>query len=145
MNQPTNEPASHPNPPEHPIVFYDGNCGLCDRSVQWILSRDRRSRLRFAPLQGPTYAALDRPEKPTDLGTIVFVDARGLHERSEAVLRILGYLGQPWPALGAIGRIVPRPIRDAVYRFIAARRLKWFGGPEACKMPTAKERSQLLP
>lgn len=150
MNEPKAKPeaeaAPAPAPPTNrPIVFYDGQCGLCDRSVRWILDRDTHARLRFAPLQGETYAALDEPSKPTDLGTIVFRDDRGLHVRSDAVLRILHHLGGLWRPLAAIARVIPRPIRDAAYRFIAARRLKWFGGPEACKMPTAKERSQLLP
>ena len=130
--------------PAGPIVFYDGQCGLCDRSVRWILHHDRHQRLRFAPLQGTTYAALDAPSKPTDEGTIVLLDADGLHVRSEAVLRILRSIGGPWRALAVAGRLCPRPVRDAVYRWVARHRMQWFGAVDACEIPSEDERERFL-
>jgi predicted DCC family thiol-disulfide oxidoreductase YuxK len=137
---------------DHPIVFYDGGCGLCDRSVRWILRRDRAGVFRFAPLQGETYAAVNSPSKPTDLATIVILDASRhasipprLLTRSDAVLAILARLPAPWPAFARLGRLVPRPFRDAAYRLVARHRLRLFGGPEACRLPTISERQRLLP
>ena len=130
---------------DYPIVFYDGNCGLCDRSVRWIMRCDRAGVFRFAPLQGETYAAIDDPSKPTDVATIVVLDATRLLTRSDAALAILARLPGPYPALARLGRILPRPIRDAAYRLVARHRLRLFGGPEACRLPTQSERERLLP
>lgn len=136
--------SSAPND-DAPILFYDGECGLCARSVQWCLDHDRRGVLRFAPLQGETYARLDRSDRPMDLGTVVLLDGDGLHVRGDAVLRLLKHVGGGWRVLGAIGRVVPRPVRDAAYDFVARRRLVWFGGADRCRLPIAAMRSRFLP
>ena len=128
-----------------PILFYDGECGLCARLVQWSLARDRRGVLRFAPLQGETYARLALAAKPTDLQTVVLQDERGVHVRSDAVLRLLGHLGGAWGAIGTIARAVPRPLRDAAYRFVARRRIAWFGTADRCAAPGASTRDRFLP
>ena len=127
------------------ILFYDGECGLCDRSVRWAMDRDRRVGLRYAPLQGQTYGELDIDDKPTDVSTVVLLDGGRLFVGSDAVLRLLRRIGGVWGFLGGIGGMVPRRLRDALYRFVARRRLKWFGGREACRLPTSRERERLLP
>jgi predicted DCC family thiol-disulfide oxidoreductase YuxK len=127
-----------------PILFYDGDCGLCARSVQWCLDHDRRARLFFAPLQGPTYAALAIADKPTALDTVVLFDEGRLHVQSDAVLRLLRHVGGGWSVLAALGRIVPRFLRDAVYRFIARRRHAWFGAADRCRLPTPNESGRFL-
>ena len=129
---------------ETPILFYDGECGLCARSVRWSLAHDRRGRLRFSPLQGKTYAALERPGKPADLSSVVLWDRQGLHRESEAVLRLLGYAGAGWRLLGAAGRIVPRPLRDAAYRFVAKHRME-LGPAGACGLPEPARSERFLP
>ena len=81
------------------IVLFDGVCNFCDGAVRWLLDRDRQGRLRFAPLQGATAAALRlrHPEIPADIDTLVLVeaDAAGerVHLRSDAVLRVLALVG----------------------------------------------------
>jgi predicted DCC family thiol-disulfide oxidoreductase YuxK len=130
--------------PGAPILFYDGECGLCARSVQWCLDHDGKAVLRFAPLQGSTYAALALPLKPTDLDTVVLYEAGGLHVRGDAVLRILAIVGGGFRILAWIGRLVPRFARDALYRFIARRRHAWFGGADRCRLPTPSESARFL-
>lgn len=127
-----------------PVLFYDGECGLCARSVQWCLARDRAGVLRFAPLQGTTYAALGE-DRPRDLGSLVVHDVDGLHVRSEAVLRIGRLLGGPWRVAAALGRVVPRFARDAAYDAIARRRHRWFGPADACRVPDPATRARFLP
>ncbi len=126
------------------ILFYDAACGLCTRSVRWCLHHDRRGILRFAPLQGETFARLASRQTPGDLDTAVFADASGIHLRSEAVLRAGITLGGAWGSLAWAARGVPRFIRDAVYRFIAGRRIGWFGPADACPldMHAALKRAQ---
>lgn len=131
-----------------PIVFYDGNCGLCDASVRWILDHDRRKRFRFAPLQGTTYASLDIDNKPTDLSSMILWDNNTLWTQSSAVIRVLWGLqgfGGVWGLLGCLGWCIPKLIRDWGYRYVAARRLRWFGGAERCRLPKPGENARLLP
>ena len=67
--------------------------------------------------------------------SIVLVDSDGIHTRSAAVLRIVRALGSPFALLG-LGVVVPRPIRDAVYDWIARNRYRWFGRRDTCMTPT---------
>lgn len=127
-----------------PILFYDGECGLCARSVQWCLDHDRRGILRFAPLQGETYRALDLPDRPTELSTVVLLDEGRLRVRSEAVLRLWSLCGGPWRVLGACGRVVPRGLRDALYDAVARRRHRLFGAVDRCRLPSAAENGRFL-
>ena len=130
-------------------VLFDGVCGLCHRTVDFLLRADRRGRLRFATLQGPTAARLlAQADHNLDLETVLYArhpaGARpDLLDRSNAILAILEDLGGPWRAAAAL-RLVPRPLRDAVYRFVAARRYRWFGKRDACRVPTPAERDRFL-
>jgi predicted DCC family thiol-disulfide oxidoreductase YuxK len=130
--------------PEPPILFFDGACGLCARSVAWCLAHDPGGRLRYAPLQGATYAALPHPGRPAELDTVVLLEDGRLWLRSDAVLRVLAYAGGGWAALGTVAGWVPRPLREVAYRFVARRRLGWFGTADACRLPTARERGRFL-
>lgn len=131
--------------PPAPLVFFDGVCGLCNRFVNLLLRLDHRGVLRFAPLQGETARVRLDAAGTGGRDTLVLLDADGLHERSEAVLRILAHLGAPWHALAALGRGVPSRWRDAVYAVIAARRYRWFGRLDACRVPAPEERERFLP
>ncbi|MBC7772889.1 MAG: DUF393 domain-containing protein [Pyrinomonadaceae bacterium] len=129
-----------------PILFFDGDCGLCARAVQWCLRHDHKRVLRFAPLQGPTYAAVTAAEKPMDLNTLVLLDSDGLHVRSSGALRMVRHLGGI-RALGAtvLLWVVPRVLRDWVYRGIARRRMSWFGPASQCLLPSSEDRGRFLP
>lgn len=128
-----------------PIVFYDGECGLCSRLVVWCLRHDRWGVLRFAPLRGATYANLKASTKPEDASTIVLSDASGIHIRSAAVWRILRYLGGGWSWLGAVGALIPTAIGDAAYRFVARRRRRWFKPADSCALPDPEHSNRFLP
>jgi predicted DCC family thiol-disulfide oxidoreductase YuxK len=126
-----------------PILFYDGTCGLCAGTVRWCLDRDRRGRLRYAPLQGSTYAALELADKPADLSTMVLYEEGRSSVRGDAVLLLLRHLGGVWAGAAAVGRLVPRPVRDALYRAVAKRRHA--ASPGKCRLPTPEESARFLP
>ena len=132
-----------PTTRSRPIVFFDGVCGLCNASVDVLLRVDRHERLMFAPLQGDTAARLLQRAPDAPMDSIVLFDADGAHERTAALLRICQILGGPW-RLWLVFWIVPRPLRDAVYSFIAKNRYAWFGEKSSCRMPTAAERTRFL-
>ena len=130
--------------PTHPIVFFDGLCGLCNRSVDLLLRWDTKGVLRFAPLQGETARRLLPAPQVRDLDSLVLVDARGMHLRSTAALRALEHLGGAWRG-AALLRWVPGVVRDAVYGWVARHRYRWFGKKESCRLPSPAERERFLP
>ncbi len=131
---------------ETDVVLFDGVCNLCNQSVQFILDRDPSSRIRFAPLQSVAgQRLLDEHGLPSDtLGSMVFIDRHNVASRhSSAALRVAKRLKQPWPLL-SVGLLVPKVIRDAVYRWIAANRYRWFGRSESCRLLTPELRGRFL-
>jgi predicted DCC family thiol-disulfide oxidoreductase YuxK len=128
----------------HPIVFFDGVCGLCNASVDRLLKWDHRGVLRFAPLQGLTAAQLLPAERINDLDSFVLLDDRGMHLRSDAALRAVAHLGGGWRLANAL-RVVPAFLRDAVYGRIARNRYRWFGRRDACRLPLPNEQERFLP
>jgi predicted DCC family thiol-disulfide oxidoreductase YuxK len=127
------------------LIYFDGLCGLCDRFVSFVLRHDRRERFRFAPLQGETarrrLAHFEHPERSP---TVILDDGVRLRFRSDAALAILAELGGAWRAAAWL-RVIPRPLRDLVYRVVARYRHRWFGRRDACRVPTPVERARFLP
>jgi predicted DCC family thiol-disulfide oxidoreductase YuxK len=136
--------------PSSNLVLYDGVCALCNRTVRFLIRIDRGAVLCFAPLQGPTAARLaERHGFPNEVRTIVYVRNFGLkHERiylrSDAVLRLFGDVGGVWWLLSGL-RVVPRPLRDPLYDWVARNRYRWFGKYDSCPLPSPEQRARFLP
>jgi len=130
---------------ENPVVFFDGVCNLCNASVQFILKRERSSVLCFAPLQGETFRALEIPGKELLPDSIVLFENGKLYTESAAVLRIARRLSFPWRWLALPGWLLPRFVRDPIYRFIARNRYRWFGKKDVCYLPTPELKARFLP
>ena len=134
-----------------PIVFYDGVCGLCNRLVQFLLKHDKHDRLRFASLQSEFAAQVlvRHGIDPKDLDTLHVVENfEQNHERvlnrSDAILRAGKELGGLWKLAASLGRLVPRPVRDAFYRFVATNRYRVFGKFDTCMLPEPHHRAKFL-
>lgn len=128
------------------VVMFDGVCSLCNGFVDFVMRHDPRGRFAFASLQSePARTHLEAHGRKADalLDTVVLADRDGLHERSTAALRVLRGLRAPWPLLYGLV-VVPRPVRDAVYGYVAAHRYRWFGKREACRLPTPEERARFV-
>ncbi len=135
------------NNPEHekPVIFFDGVCGLCNRFVNFVMKHDDKNRFFFSPLQGETAAKiLDPLSQNFREWDIVYSDEEGIHRASDATLKILARMGGWWSAAGVLIHL-PRFIRDAVYRYVAANRYKWFGKLDACRAPAENEADRFLP
>ncbi|MGZ3788866.1 MAG: thiol-disulfide oxidoreductase DCC family protein [Bacteriovorax sp.] len=102
------------------FVFYDGDCGLCQRSIRFLSWADKSEILRFAPLNGATYKKLygDRPSSMTSV--LVYSNGKTF-EKSAAVFELCQRLGGIYLVF-LVFKLVPRFIRDALYEWIAARR-----------------------
>jgi predicted DCC family thiol-disulfide oxidoreductase YuxK len=127
-----------------PLVCFDGVCGLCDRFVQFVLRRDRRGLILFTPLQGDTFAALFPAHPERGLASLVLWDGDRCHEGSTAVLRTLLLLGGGWWLVGRLCLLVPRPVREVVYRIVARNRYRAFGRFEQCLVPPPEVRKRFV-
>lgn len=129
----------------NPIVLFDGVCNLCSGSVQFVLKRDPEARFRFASLQseaGQTIQA-EHGLDPGVLSSVLLLEDGRLYRESDAALRIARHLPGAWKLL-TVFKIIPRPIRDGMYRFIARNRYRWFGKAETCWLPTSELRGRFL-
>jgi predicted DCC family thiol-disulfide oxidoreductase YuxK len=138
--------------PDGALLLYDGTCGFCARSVQFVLRHEgARGTLRFAPLDGETGRAI-RAAHPELAGvdSLIWVDAPAVGAsarvlvRSTAVLEVARYLGGIWRVLGALGRVVPRVVRDATYDVVARHRQQISGRADACLLPSPDQRVRFI-
>ena len=130
---------------DDPIVLFDGVCNLCHAAVRFILARDGEARFRFAPLESETGRDLTMEgiREGTSADSLVLVDDGATYVRSEAALRIAARLSLPWRALVVL-RVVPRPMRDGAYNFVARNRYRCFGRKEFCPIPDEGFRDRFL-
>ena len=133
----------------HPVMLYDGVCGLCNKSVQTILKRDQRGTLRFAALQssyGQAVIARHAGLKSVDSVAWVTISATGQERvliRCDAALQAAAYLGGRWKLL-FVAYILPRPVRDFFYDLVARYRYRLFGKYDSCPLPSPAVRSRFL-
>ena len=130
--------------PEGPVVLFDGVCNLCAGAVRFIIPRDRRGRFRFAALQSHAArrilasAGAPRPKAGEPPASLMLVANGRTHVRSGAALRIAAGLDGGWPLL-AVFLVIPAPLRNLAYRFVARNRYRWFGKETACELPRNEE------
>jgi len=142
----------------HPILLYDGVCGLCNRAVQFVLKRDAEGIFLFAALQSAfaqrvlsrhqvNLSELDTFYVVHDFDPAQPVDVQqheSLLARSEALVFVLGQVGGVWRWAGNLFRIVPGSLRDWLYDFVARRRYRIFGKYDSCPLPGAETRRRFL-
>jgi predicted DCC family thiol-disulfide oxidoreductase YuxK len=127
------------------IIFFDGECNLCNGFVNLLLDIDRHQLFKFAPLQGETAARLLPPlSSDRSQWSIFYLEGDNLYSQSDAAIEIAQSLGGFWSLL-TIGRLVPPTIRDRAYRSIASNRYLWFGRLDTCRLPNPADRDRFLP
>ena len=130
---------------KHSVIVFDGLCVLCSANAQFVLRHDRKGHFRLTTMQSGIGRALYRqfgvdPEKPETL--IVVTGATALRD-SDAVLAIWEGLGWPWRGAGIL-RLVPRPLRDSIYHWVARNRYRLFGRRDTCWLPTPEQSARIL-
>ncbi|MBA2671698.1 MAG: DUF393 domain-containing protein [Gemmatimonadetes bacterium] len=128
------------------VVLFDGVCNLCNASVLFVIDRDPTGYFRFAPLQSrEAQRRLDQLGcgAAGDLSSIVLLEGGRCYRRSSAALRIARRLRGLWPLLYGFS-VVPAPVRDLVYAWIARNRYRWFGQAAECRIPSPELRSRFL-
>jgi len=127
------------------VILFDGTCAFCERAVRFIATRDSGSYFRFGASQSPAGAALLAAHGLTrqSARSIVLVEDGRVYLRSTASLRIARHLTWPWSTV-AVFLLVPRPIRDPVYRVVAAVRHRIAGRSNACEVPPPEIRARMI-
>lgn len=127
------------------LVLFDGVCNFCNDAVLFIVDRDPRERFRFASLQSDVgQTTLKEHALDPSLESIVLLEDGRAHLCSTAALRIARALRFPWPLFYYALIWIPRPLRDAAYRYFAAHRYQWFGKSEQCRIPTPELRRRIV-
>jgi predicted DCC family thiol-disulfide oxidoreductase YuxK len=127
------------------IVVFDGVCVLCSGWVSFLLRHDRARQFRFAAMQGEAGRRLLDAHglDPDDPMSFLLVDASGARTDSDAIIAVLARLSGVWRAARLL-RMVPRRLRDPLYRRFARNRYRWFGKKDACYLPSAAQRNRFL-
>jgi predicted DCC family thiol-disulfide oxidoreductase YuxK len=128
-----------------PVVVFDGTCVLCSSWVSFLLRHAEHGRFRFSTTQSAAGRGLlethgidaDNPS------TFLFLDGERAYTESDAVIRMLWTLGGTW-RVAAVGKMLPRSMRDGVYRCVARNRYRWFGRRQHCFFPSAADRDLFL-
>ncbi len=126
---------------DHPVIVFDGVCVLCSRWVDFILRHDRTGRFRLAAMQGTQGRALLLAHglSPDDPSSFLLVDDGHGYSDTDAIARVLDRLGGRWRAVAAALRLVPRPLRDPAYRWLARHRYRLFGKRQQCRLPEPEQ------
>ncbi len=129
-----------------PILLFDGHCNLCNAWVQYVVKRDSARTIRFASLQSGAGRRLLEEHKidANYIDSLVLFEEERFSVSSNAALRTLSYF-DGWERHLIFLSVVPRSLRDLVYRFIAKNRYKWFGRREQCMVPTVELSKRFLP
>lgn len=127
------------------IIIFDGICNLCNKAVFFVIKHDKKQYFQFAPLQSKAAEKLLKPWdiNPKKSDSIILIHNNRLYTESSAALKIAGKLNGIWK-LGILFFIVPKFIRDAVYRLIARNRYRWFGKKDVCMTPTKELEKRFL-
>lgn len=127
------------------ILFYDGHCLMCSAGVRWLMHRDHQERFRFAALQDPDIEGLlaEAPESVRAADSVILYRAGRFYIYSDAVLQALRMLGGGYRVV-LIAYIVPRGLRNIIYRWVARNRTRWFGRSETCFFVPPEQRFRFL-
>ncbi|MBA4302755.1 MAG: hypothetical protein C0424_00865 [Sphingobacteriaceae bacterium] len=124
-----------------PVIVFDGHCRLCHWSVQFLLRHDHKRQFYFTTFDSSWSSERQLKSDAPDSVLLVLDDRT--YKESAAFLKMMGILGGLWALLG-IFWIIPAPIRNVVYRYIARNRYRWFGKYDACPLPTPELQGCLL-
>lgn len=126
-----------------PVLLFDGVCNLCNGVVQFVLTHDPKGEVHFASQQSPYGQRTMLEHGLSGIEGVVLLEGERVYTHSDAALRLLSYLPAPLSWLSAL-RVIPKALREIVYRFIARNRYRLFGKREACMMPRPEWKARFL-
>ena len=144
------DPDIAPSSPPRAVIVFDGVCVLCNGWVRFLLRHDRRQRYRFAAMQGDRGRSLLAAHglAPDDPASFLLIEydagaSPRISTDTDAMRRVLMGLGGVW-RIAALSALLPRRLRDPLYRLVARNRYRWFGRHEACTVPDPAQAHRFL-
>ena len=130
---------------KNPIILFDGVCNLCDSSVQLVIKNDSKNIFKFSPLQSSIVKEYLQTKQPSflEIDSIFLITPKKIYTESSAALTIAKNLRGFYPLL-YVFYVIPKPLRDLVYSFIAKKRYKWYGKKESCMIPSKELKNKFL-
>ncbi len=130
---------------DHKIILFDGVCNLCNGSVNFFITRDKRDLFRFAALQSDIGIELQKRLNidHENIESFILIEGNRYYKKSTAALRVASMLGFPYSLLYPL-LLIPASIRNMVYEIVAKYRYKWFGKKEYCRIPAPEEKEKFL-
>jgi len=136
------------------VVLFDGVCNLCNASINFIIDNDSKGYFKFASLQSTEAEAYlekcalagsrgEVQKGPDYLSSVVLYENGRCYRESTAVLRIAKKLRRGWPLLYGL-MLIPEPVRNVIYHWVARNRYRWFGKQDACRLPSPELRTRFL-
>lgn len=128
-----------------PVLLFDGVCNMCNSLVIFVIRNDKKGRFKFASLQSVQGQQLLKnfSLSTNEFDTFYFIQGNRYYTKSSAGLNVLKGLDGPWKLLYPL-ILVPKPLRDSIYSFVAKNRYKWFGKKEACMLPSPEMKKRFL-
>jgi predicted DCC family thiol-disulfide oxidoreductase YuxK len=127
-----------------PMLVYDGSCGFCSRSVQFILRHERRHDLLFVPRDSELGISLRRTYAAETIESMLWIEAGRVFAASDSVIRAAEYLGGWWSRLGDVASLCPSSLLNLAYKLVATNRRRFMSNPATCLVPTPEQRSRFL-
>jgi predicted DCC family thiol-disulfide oxidoreductase YuxK len=128
-----------------PVILFDGICNLCNSAVQFVIRHDPKKTFLFAPLQSNEGQKLSQQYQlqMTNWNSFVLIEEGKTYTCSTAALKVTRNLNGLWK-LAYVFMIVPKFIRDGIYKWVSNNRYKWFGKRDACMIPTPELKARFL-
>lgn len=127
---------------KYPIIVFDGECNMCNGYIQWLIKRDKKKIFRYTTLQSEEGATLKKASGIAG-DTVLLIHNEEVSVMSDVGLRVFRILGGGWTIASWL-LILPKGLRDFVYKWIAKNRYNWFGRSDACMVPDASIRSLFI-
>ena len=139
------DPSVHEWAKYERLILFDGVCNWCNVWVNFAIAHDPNGQFKFGTLQSePAQRILrDLDLSATDYQTFLLLEEGHVSTKSTAALRVLRQLSRWWP-LYYLCALVPAPIRDVIYDFVARHRYRWMGRSATCRVPTQGERGRFV-
>ena len=127
-----------------PILVYDGSCGFCSRSVQFMLRHERRHDLLFVTRDSELGQRLRRAWRLESVQSMLWIEGGQVFAKSGAAIKAAAYLGGWWSRLAVVGSFCPSFILNGVYRYIAKNRRRLSSDAAVCLAPSPDQRNRFL-
>jgi len=139
------DPGSHQWARHERVIVFDGVCNWCNAWVNFVIAHDPHGKFKFGTLQSDQGQQILKTLQLStkDFSTFLLLEQTRVYIKSTAALRIVRHLSGFWP-LFYLGLLIPRPLRDALYDYVARHRYEWMGNTDACRPPSTDERGRFV-